>query len=290
MRSEIRKLFVGTLVVMCTAVMAQDELEVPYSYDVVIDGVMHPGEWESSGHVDIDLGSGKYTRVFFAHDLNTMFFAFAGHLESENALFPEVLIDALNNKSSSWDDDDWWFHVSATDCDAVGMPSTFNHCLLDHDDWDAEPNILNDAVITDTVEIGISLEKLGVLAPINGFGIAFRTTNIITSTYYWPETAYLGDPSTWATFKLLSTTSVADQSPEAFTIYPTHTKGTVCFDDLQKFEFKKIEVVDYLGRVHMHIDNMPKNSCIDVSDYQSGVYYVCMTTERGIITQTFIKS
>lgn len=181
-------------------------ITIPCATEPVIDGKKLGAEWNNADTVRITLGqAGKSIKVYFMKDRDNLYFLYAGNLESQMH-FPELLLDINNAKSTVWQPDDWWFHVSATDCESQGNHSVFTNCQLVQPGWQAQNNILQGLPITDTVEIKIPFNKIGLSAG-GGYtiGISFSTYNIQATAVApsWPPSTNVTNPSTWATAKLL---------------------------------------------------------------------------------------
>ncbi len=87
---------------------------------------------------------------------------------------PEFFIDTKLNKGATWQDDDYWFHVSAQDCYAVGERENYENCRPDYTIWRASPNApFGDKIeIINFWEVSVPLELLNV-EPGNTIGICF---------------------------------------------------------------------------------------------------------------------
>ncbi|MBL8001752.1 MAG: T9SS type A sorting domain-containing protein [Flavobacteriales bacterium] len=182
---------------LCAGAQAQSVIEAfPGTPD--LDGVVASGEWDLAPTIGIGTAPGDTCRVAVMTDANGAYFAFMGHLESSNALFPEVLLDTQHDRTAAWNTDDHWFHVSATDCHDQGAYGVYSNCLLVQPDWTGVPNLTPGAPITDTVEIGIPWTKLA-LAPVEGdsIGLCLLVTNTASTWRLWPDGASRLAPVTW---------------------------------------------------------------------------------------------
>jgi hypothetical protein len=137
--------------------------------------------------------------VRIKHDGDHLLTAYSFQFVQEESLcFPELLIDAAHDKSPGWMSDDWWFHVSGTDCEAHGTYDVYNDCSVVQPDWEAVPNseLVSDPPVVDTFEIRIPFTKLGV-AVEDTIGIALRVEYVPTTYGYWPLAAAVESPATW---------------------------------------------------------------------------------------------
>lgn len=247
-----RKLLSILLICSSIIVFAQDVTLIPYGNPVVIDGEIHSNEWNGADSVMIDiLGGTKQVKVLYKHDSTNFYFAFLGNLESVNARYPEVLFDVNNDKGTSWDVDDWWFHVSATDCEYQGQASNYDSCMAVRPHWKAEPNFAAGPPNTDTVEIQIPFSTIGLdILITDTFGLAFDVTNTFSAWEYWPFNAQIGNPSTWANavFELIDVTSIEKQQAPAFSVFP-NPFTTVLYVSFETAEPREIQLVDSRGQL-----------------------------------------
>ena len=203
---------------------------IPYSTPAVIDGVISSGEWTGADSVQIMINNFKKVTVLIKHDSTALYFAYLNHLES-SMRFPEILLDINNDKSNTWQNDDWWFHVSATDCESNGMPANYSNCLVVQQNWEAVPNMVSGLPNTDTIEIKIPFFKAGIdLTVHDTIGIAFDVTNTVNAWNYWPAGANINTPSTWA--QAVFCLAVTGLSPA------TERKETILFPNPSSGYFK----------------------------------------------------
>lgn len=169
-----------------------------------MDGIITAGEWSGAGEEIITLSASAEVKILYLHSDTALCFAYLGHLESAMR-FPEIYIDPDNSKSAAWEGDDWWFHVSATDCESQGAPSVYTHCNLIQPGWQGVPNISPGNPLTDTVEICIPFSKIGNgLSPGDTIGISFAVTNTFNAWNYWPAGAGINSPATWGSAVICS--------------------------------------------------------------------------------------
>ena len=245
---------------------AQGDIALPYVENVVVDGHISADEWMGAYEIVLEADAGMQTTVYLCHDDEALTFAFAGNLESADVLFPEIFLDGNNNNSTSWDANDWWFHVSATDCESVGMPFDFSNCQVEHDDWEAVPNIESDSRLTDTVEIRIPIQKLGIADLTTGIGIMVRLTNILNTSYQWPADATVGDPSTWTEFVYENSVSVEGPQPRTFELSPNAASSKVCLS-LSDNRIVEYVIVDNQGKVWGKGTLSNRVDCLDIAGY-----------------------
>ena len=177
-----------------------NRLVIKHGSTPIIDGILSSDEWKDAESVRIGVEQGWTVEVFYKHDGSNLYIAFSNLIRKDRAIYPEVLLDIANGKTSSWNSDDWWFHTSYNDCEGKGVYCVYTFgndgsCQKDHGDWAANNFPLNQGII----EIKIPYSKIGLI-PSQGktVGIAFDVTNATTKWYLWPAAAQLESPSTWA--------------------------------------------------------------------------------------------
>jgi hypothetical protein len=176
-------------------------LDIKRGGSIVIDGVFSSGEWSDANSLQIGIEPGWAVRVYYKHDGSNLYIAFSNLVNNGRKLYPELVLDMTNGKTTSWNTDNWWFHASYNDCEGNGVYSVYTFgnkgsCQKDHIDWTANNYPLNPKGI---IEIKIPYAKVG-LVPSSGktVGIAFDVTDATRKWYFWPAGAKLENPSTWA--------------------------------------------------------------------------------------------
>lgn len=222
-----------TFLSLSVRVSAQDSLFIPCGTSPTMDGVARPTEWVDADTVYISILNGQDSvAILYMHDGENLNFAFLGNLQSTNARFPEVLLDIGNDKTSTWQSEDWWFHVSATDCEYKGEHGNYDSCKTERPNWIGIPNMNSgppQPPYVDTIEIQIPLNTIGVSTD-DKLGLAFNVTNTFNSWEYWPTSADINKPSTWATATLESPCGPGNVSKDIrevpIEIYPNPTNST----------------------------------------------------------------
>ncbi|NLZ15039.1 MAG: hypothetical protein GXY29_12760 [Thermotogaceae bacterium] len=175
------------------------DLTIPLGIGINPDGKMDLMEWEDALQLEIVVPGRKNVNVFVKHDGNCLCLCFQLFNPSvRSVLFPEVLIDPGYNRSAIWMTDDWWLHVSGSDCESIGKLNDYNDCALIQEDWIAEPNYPTGAAgNVELIEMMIPFSKIGLTigAP---FGFSLFVTNTVNLWKGWPETAKEEMPSSWA--------------------------------------------------------------------------------------------
>lgn len=176
-------------------------IDIPFGSPVMIDGTIATGEWSDAVLKRFTVDNQVDITVMIKHDGANLLAAYWYQFEQdENLCFPELLIDIGNDKSESWSSNDWWFHVSGTDCEAQGTYDVWYDCSVIQPDWQGVPNfaMVPDPPPLDTFEIRIPFSKLGVSVG-ETIGLAFRAEYVPLTYGYWPPEATVGSPATWGT-------------------------------------------------------------------------------------------
>ena len=182
---------------------ADDPLNIPAGKPVVIDGEISKGEWDDANFVEIRIREDWRVRVGAKHDFKNLYFVFEGVTHGEERLFPEILIDPGNWKTTVWKKGQWWFHISNNLCEGNGEPNAYEkkgvfQCAHKKNGWDGN-NPAGEQI--DAIEVLIAFAKLKDLSFEKPFGIAFDMTNAAGDQkqrwYFWPPKAEVMSPSSW---------------------------------------------------------------------------------------------
>lgn len=197
------KVLLLLLLVLSTAVAAQ-VLEIPRGTSATIDGALADGEWSDAGRLIMQLEDGREIPILYKHDGANFYFAFEKLGEDKQALFPELLIDPSNKKSSGWQSGQWWLHASFNDCEGNGAFNVYRvngkfDCSKEKPGWWSNNYPLSPS---QTIEIKVSFEKLGFDPAKKKLGFALDLTNTQNLWAFWPQTAKLEQPRTWGEAQL----------------------------------------------------------------------------------------
>jgi hypothetical protein len=178
-------------------------IAIPSGTAILADGIASDSEWADARRVDIEVAGGENVEAWIKHDHVNLPVMFRLHNpDSSDVVFPEILIDANNDKSETWLADDWWFHVSGSDCESRGRANDFANCQIRQSDWIAEPNYVDDTPgNVELIEVVIPLAKAG-LQPTRPFGLAFCANGPPGINSLWPDGAEVSHPSSWSTARL----------------------------------------------------------------------------------------
>jgi len=287
-----------TAIIISVTSFGQSTICIPYGSTPTIDGSQSAGEWSDANTTLLSiLGGTDDIEIYFKHDSLNLHLLFVGKLHSSFIRCPEVFLDINNDKGSTWQSDDWWFHVSATDCEYQGEHSNYANCELVRPNWTAANNFPSTAPpFADTIEIQIPFATVGI--DINSgdtIGIAFDVTNTATLWEYWPTTADIDLPSTWANAVFCGSILDIDQGFEdhQFKIFPNPNDGTFSIELNEAFmkdELPNLKLMNSLGEP-VEIDFTYEAGLINVSarhDLSSGVYVLHMDFESGTFSRRIL--
>jgi hypothetical protein len=91
----------------------------------------------------------------------------------------------------------------------------------------------------------------------------------------------------WAEYSEICVLGIEDNLQSQFVIYPNPVKDVLMIYNESVYEVSSVKVFDSLGRLVLEQNN-PSNQ-LDVSNLSSGLLFVQIETEKGIITKRIIK-
>lgn len=255
----------------------QPTLLIPHAATPVIDGSAAPAEWDAAVGLELPILNGsKKIAVRLMHDSASLHIAFWGPLESANIRFPEVLLDINHDRSAAWLPDDWWFHVSASDCEHRGQYGNYDSCALERPDWTARNNFSPGLPKTDTVEIQLPFATLGIdLQSTDTIGIALVATNTASVWDMWPAGAGRLSPATWsnAVFGEAGVSGVAGADAGAtLRVFPNPARDRVWVP-----AGSDVELFDLNGRLVLAQSDTNR---LEVGQLPPGVYFLCLYPDR----------
>ena len=265
-------------------VQAQAQI-IPFDASAMtIDGAMQPAEWATASKTYIGVSATDSVQVLMKHDGIAFYFAFTGKLESANMLFPEILFDPQLQRTTSWINGQWWFHVSATDCEYNGSYGVYTSCLAVQPDWVGAPNFAPGTPLSDTVEIRIAYSKIGFSAGQDSLGMALVVTNTASIWKLWPASADKYAPNTWTTVAVMKPTAVPYTKPDytGVTTPNPANKGLhlACKGNIAD---KKInaQLVDVTGKIV--VSGTTENGIIQLNTttLPAAMYTLCIYDDKG---------
>jgi len=175
-------------------------IDIPRGRSPAVDGVLSPGEWDDAAVVEIAVEPGWNVPVRVKRDDHALYVAFVNVKPEEAERYPEVLLSVRGTRDGAWTASDWWFHASYQDCEGQGVFNNYQ-CSPTKPGWEANNFPLEPPGV---VEIRISFDKIG-LDPAGAaeIGIAFNVTDTREVWAFWPRTATLEDPGSWATARMV---------------------------------------------------------------------------------------
>lgn len=266
----------------------KEKFEIPAGKPILIDGGFSAAEWSDAASIIIKLKSGTNITVYCKHDNENFNFAFCPDKKDAPAMnFPEILLDMKNDKSSAWMTDDWWFHVSATDCYSKGKYGDYTTCLAEQKDWKA--NNFTDNDFRDTVEITIPFTTIGLEKKDSiAFGICLEVTNTQDRWEYWPAASDKSKPSGWAQAIVRLSDAGADERETLsnFILFPNPAADYVALN-WRKDEPTTVTIYNANG-VPVLVTQNPGR--IELRSLPEGVYFLKAESSNEIITRGFVIS
>lgn len=177
------------------------QAEFPFGNPVRADGGVDPTEWVTARTLTVRLADGRSVDVLMQRDRENFNFAFVGLDGPANRrVEPEVLLDLWGNRTSTWDQNDWWIRIGLDDCWARGGWGE-GDCAPLLDGIEANNLPLNDG---EAVEVSVSFDFMGFDENYDStIGMAFRFVDDTGQQVgVWPLRAEVDDPSTWAPVSL----------------------------------------------------------------------------------------
>ena len=252
---------------------------------ITIDGVISPNEWQGATNIPFVQSNGDTTYILIQHDEQSLSIVFYGNLESGQSVFPEVLLDVNHSRSSAWQSDDWWFHVSATDCDYQGAYGNYDSCSFTRPDWEAVPNFVPGSSITDIVEMKIPFSKINYnYAAGDTIGLAFVLTNTFSVVNTWPPLADRMKPSTWTDAVLFAQLNVPEEMNQQLDLYPVPSTGDINILSSQIVGPVRIRVLALDGRelINTKLNLRAGESNLFPTNLAPGNYLFLLESEKDI--------
>lgn len=254
---------------------------IPNGSTPSIDGIVQTNEWSDADSVMIGADGVYDTQVKYKHDGSSLYISYNSYqgLLVPGTGFPEIYFDIENDDSEDWNLDDWWFHVSATDCESLGAEQVYDACEEDHDDWAAEPNF-NMTIEVNFVEIEIPFSKLGV-GTASSFGICFSGTANFMSWNSWPSSADRSTPATWATATICdSALNTEEESGENVMLYPNPAKNAISIKGLPDNVYDA-EIRSVAGNKVYSTKIGPDDWSADLTSLSRGMYFIFIKDGNG---------
>ncbi|MEZ5018157.1 MAG: T9SS type A sorting domain-containing protein [Flavipsychrobacter sp.] len=271
---------------------AQTSIVIPFDLNNVnVDGQINASEWQDADSVFIVMSNNDSITVYYKHDMQNVYFAFAGKLESHSVsqIFPEVLLDPQNKKGSNWVAGQWWFHVSAQDCENDGGYGVYNNCNVSQTSWTGVPNFTPGPPYTDSVEIKIPYNKLNFNAVTQSvMGLAFVLTNTNNIYQMWPSAADRNVPSTWSTatinkFPVDVKTITNDPTVKC---YPNPATDVLHIEGVQQND--PILLINVYGSIVSKGVASGNTYQMDIAQLPSGIYYLSTGHDSNRVTQKVV--
>ncbi len=177
---------------------------VPPGASIDVDGAIGSGEWDDARPYPLAPTPDWTPVVKMKHDgqsLLVLFSQFQPPSRPPAVVFPEILLDIGNDKAASLEADDWWFHVSFTDCAATGRYDDYDGCVPQAEGWEA--NNFSRGPLLNLIEMRIDFATLQIDATeAQDLGLLLRLSDTQGYASHWPADADPDRPATWATTRV----------------------------------------------------------------------------------------
>ena len=284
MKNQIITLFLFVLGFECAA----QQINIPYGISPVIDGIISSDEWTDADSVTINVQPFWDVKVLYKHNDSCLFFLFKGLVKTGyGERYPDVMLDIYNDKSTTWNPDDWWLHASYNDCECVGNYNDWTSCQPEHIGWTANNFPLSAPGI---IEMEITYAKIGISnLSEDTIGISLEVSDTYNDYNYFPNGALIDNPSTWATGVFSAPNSIsAYQKPEnSIKVFPNPSSESVTLQfSNPKNEECKLLVFNEKGQIVEKIEDISTSEIeLDIKSWQSGLYILSLENKNGAIAK-----
>lgn len=168
MRNMKHKLLTCILIFIAITCCNQKSIcqnKVQIGKSIVFDGIIENKEWDDASIFTFKQNEFLNAKVFIKHDNQNLLILYLYNNQKDSTYYlPEFFIDTKLNKSKTWEEDDYWFHVSAQDCYSIGKREDYSKCSTADQIWKATPNYPfgNEFKKIDAFEISVPFELLNI--------------------------------------------------------------------------------------------------------------------------------
>ena len=177
-----------------------NQSSIPVGTSITVDGVVETKEWSDATAFAFVKSDVVAAKVFSKHDGAHLLLAYVFENPKDSAyILPEFFVDTKLTKGKTWGQEDYWFHVSAQDCYAIGKREDYSLCSRDDAPWKAVPNYPfgNAYIKIDAFEMSVPFELLRI-APGQSIGICFSIAIVPGELRLnHPQSAREDVPETW---------------------------------------------------------------------------------------------
>jgi len=286
----MRSLIITFFILILVKAVSSQSLRIPFGSNVVNDGIVNQTEWADADTVLIQSSPSHTTSVLYKHDGLNLNVAFVGNLQTPSFYFPEVNVDPMHDQATSFQQDDWWFHVSATDCESQGSYGNYSNCQSIRPNWLANPNFGTAGQTVNKVEISIPLQTLG-LSLTDTIGLLFFLNNFQNFRYHQSTANHL-DPSSWtsAYFEPVIT-SLEQNDFESIRLWPNPTDQKLNIDLIGN-RIEELILRNLGGEIVLSYSNLElmNQMEIDLSSFPSSIYFLEMRLADKIYRKKIIRN
>ena len=124
---------------------------------------------------------------------------------------------------------------------------------------------------------------------IAGIGQENIITNLENDTYTFKSEMGVFNNRFTLLFKAERALGVGDTTIDAISVFPNPTKGQVTIIS-PNATIESVTVYDMQGRVVASKEEMSTSMNLDITNMQSSVYFIKITTQKGTITKRIVKN
>lgn len=258
-----------------------DTLYLGYGTTPVIDGMVSPGEWSDAQSIQVPAISGT---VYFKYDFTYLYFAFT----DLNYYFSTgIYLDLSHNGGSAPQIDDIWIHGSAGPFEFIGDGSST---------WVQQTPSGWDYSVNQASEYKIIFSKLGITCGTEmtiGILFSFLDWSTASNEFTWPPGGHanLTNPDSWANLVLLGTTGIDNQNDKGIAdinLYPNPATDQLSIES-NGLTNGVAEIYNATGQLLQTHELHNRTTTIDISELESGMYFIRMNDERGSCYKKLMK-
>lgn len=203
MRNMKHKLLTCILIFIAITCCNQKSIcqnKVQIGKSIIFDGIVENNEWDDALIFTFKQNEFLNAQAFIKHDNQNLLILYLYNNQKDSTYYlPEFFIDTKLNKSKTWKEDDYWFHVSAQDCYSIGKREDYSKCSTDDQIWKAKPNYPfgNEFKKIDAFEISVPFRLLNIKSG-QRFGICFSIAIYPEEMRInYPNNSHEDIPETW---------------------------------------------------------------------------------------------
>ena len=279
----MKALVIFSLAFMLNLSLKSQQINIPTGTKPTIDGVLSPNEWSDADSVDIEVQANWTVKVYYKHTNSCLYIAFTGLVTMFGERYPDVMLDINNDRSTSWNGDDWWLHASYNDCEGKGEYNKWTSCQPAHSGWTANNFPL---ISPGIIEMEITYAKIGISNMSNDtLGLAFEVSDTYSNYHYYPSGAIIGNPSTWTNGRLSNSTSIKKKPGHICEIFcfPNPSTDYITIQFPNPFNEKQLlTIYNGTGQLIKVVENIIGTEInLEYNHWTKGLYYFKLQDKNG---------